>query len=408
MNISNTCVFFASCSKHLETLLQNEATSFELQNVSKRPGGIYFSSSQEKSLEFLLHTRLSSRIYKELFRFSIHDLDDLYLKAKNNPWETIFSLQQTFKIKTLFDSSAKRIFKNSVLFSQKLKDAMVDKFRQIYSKRPSVDTKNPDINLLVRVEKDKEKNWNVSISLDLCNQPLSHRGYRLDSFEAPLRENLAAGIVMLTDWNPENDLFIDSMCGSGTLSIEAALIKYNIPPSYLKIIKIIENKEKPFGFLNQLWFSKNSDLKKFFYDRLEDLYQEIQSKLKTLSSNQFYASDWDNKALQTTKKSLRQTSLEKIINIKKQNALKLMPPSHGKSGIIICNPPYGHRLGDENELMDLYRNYGENLKKNFKGFRAYIFTGNPELRKQISLSTSQRIPLFNGMIECRLLKYDLY
>jgi 23S rRNA G2445 N2-methylase RlmL len=392
----------------LETLLQNEATSFGLQNVSKRPGGIYFSSSQEKSLEFLLHTRLSSRIYKELFQFSIHDLNDLYLKAKNNPWETIFSLQQTFKIKTLFDSSAKRIFKNSVLFSQKLKDAMVDKFRQVYSKRPSVDTKNPDINLLVRVEKDKGKNWNVSISLDLCNQPLSHRGYRLDSFEAPLRENLAAGIVMLTDWDPENDLFIDSMCGSGTLSIEAALIKYNIPPTYLKIIGIIENKEKPFGFLKQLWFSKNSDLKQFFYDRLEALYQEIQSKLNSLSSNQFYASDWDNKALQTTKKNLRHTSLEKIINIKKQNALKLMPPSHGKSGIIICNPPYGIRIGDENELMNLYKDYGENLKKNFKGFRAYIFTGNPELRKQISLSTSQRIPLFNGMIECRLLKYDLY
>jgi 23S rRNA G2445 N2-methylase RlmL len=408
MNISNTCIFFASCSKNLETLLQSEATSFGLQNISKRPGGIYFSSSQEKSLDFLLHTRLSSRIYKELFQFSIQDQNDLYLKAKNNPWETVFSLQQTFKIKTLFDSSAKKTFKNSVLFSQKLKDAMVDQFRQVYSKRPSVDTKNPDINLLVRVEKGKGKNWTVSISLDLCSEPLSHRGYRLDSFEAPLRENLAAGIVMLTDWNPENELFIDSMCGSGTLSIEAALIKYNIPPTYLKIIRIIEKKEKPFGFLKQLWFSKSNDLKKIFYDRIENLYQEIQSKLNGPSSNQFYASDWDNKALQTTKKNLTQTSLEKFIHLKKQNALKLTPPDHDKSGIIICNPPYGLRLGDENELKDLYKNYGENLKNNFKGFRAYIFTGNPELRKQISLSTSQRIPLFNGMIDCRLLKYDLY
>lgn len=408
MNISKTSVFFASCSKNLETLLQSEAISYGLQNISKRPGGIYFSSSQEKSLEFLLHTRLSSRIFKELFQFSIDDLNDLYLKAINNPWETVFSLQQTFKIKTLFDSSAKRTLKNSVLFSQKLKDAIVDKFRQTYAKRPSVDTKNPDINLLVRVERGKEKNWMVSISLDLCNQPLGHRGYRLDSFEAPLRENLAAGIVMLTDWDPENDLFIDSMCGSGTLSIEAALIKYNIPPTYLKIINIIENKEKPFGFLKQLWFSKNSDLIKFFYERLENLYQEIQSKLNCLSPNQFYASDWDNKALQTTKKNLIKTNLEKIINIKKQDALKLTPPTHNKSGIIICNPPYGYRLGDEKELMSFYKNYGENLKKNFKGFRAYIFTGNPELRKQISLSTSQRIPLFNGMIECRLLKYDLY
>ena len=122
MDSNKLFLFFASCSKNLETLLEAEAHNYKLENVVKRPGGIYFSSSLEKSLDFLLHTRLSSRIYKEVFRFSIDNQNDLYEKAKNNPWDKIFSLQQTFKIKTIFDSSAKKAFKNSVFFSQKLKN----------------------------------------------------------------------------------------------------------------------------------------------------------------------------------------------------------------------------------------------------------------------------------------------
>ena len=408
MNSNKPSLFFASCSKNLETLLESEAYRYELENIIKRPGGIYFSSSLEKSLEFLLHTRLSSRIYKEVFKFSIDNQNNLYDKAKNNPWDKIFSLQQTFKIKTLFDSSAKKAFKNSVFFSQKLKDAIVDNFRQNFAKRPTVDTKTPDISFIMRVEKGERKLWTVTISLDLCTEPLGHRGYRLDSGEAPLRENLAAGIVMLTDWKPDEDIFIDSMCGSGTISIEAALIKAQIPPTFLKIKALIERKEKPFGFLNQHWFTKNKKLETFFYEKAKEIYQEIKVKLNDLPSDQFYASDWDNKVLNKAKANFQQTNLDKIINLKKQNALNLLPPKKNQGGIIICNPPYGVRIGEERELVDLYKNYGENLKKNFKGFRAYIFTGNLELRKQISLSTSQRIPLFNGMIECRLFKYELY
>ena len=408
MDSNKLFLFFASCSKNLETLLEAEAHNYKLENVVKRPGGIYFSSSLEKSLDFLLHTRLSSRIYKEVFRFSIDNQNDLYEKAKNNPWDKIFSLQQTFKIKTIFDSPAKKAFKNSVFFSQKLKDAIVDNFRQNFSKRPSVDTKTPDISFLMRVEKGNRKLWTITISLDLCAEPLSNRGYRLDSSEAPLRENLAAGIVMLTDWNSNEEIFIDSMCGSGTLSIEAALIKAQIPPTFLKIKAFVERKEKPFGFLSQNWFSKNKRLENNFYEKVKVLYQEIKMKLNGLPSDQFYASDWDNKVLKKAKANFQQTNLDKVINLKKQNAINLMPPIKKQEGVIICNPPYGVRIGEERELIDLYKNYGENLKKNFKGFRAYIFTGNLELRKQISLSTSQRIPLFNGMIECRLFKYEIY
>ena len=408
MNTQAKPNFFASCSRNLEELLEREASTFGCENISRQTGGINFSSSYETCLEFLLHSRISSRIFKKITEFSIQNLNDLYGKVKNHLWQNIFPLNQTFKIKTIFDSNAKRSFKNSILFSQKAKDGIVDHFREKTSKRPSVDTQNPDISILIRVEEASDKKWKVIFYLDLCHLPLSQRGYRKNSGEAPLRENLAAGVIMLTDWDPKKDLFIDSMCGSGTLSIEAALISAQIPPTFLKIKSFVENKEKPFSFLKHNWFNKNVGLKNYFYQRIESLYEEIENKTKKLSKKQFYASDWDNRVLNTARQNFQKMNLENVINLKKQNALKLPPPNNEEKGIIICNPPYGVRLGDEEKLKDLYRDYGENLKRNFKGFRAYIFTGNINLRKQISLSTSKRIPLYNGTIECRLLKYDLY
>ena len=400
--------FFASCSKNLEELLEREASTFGCEKTDRQTGGVSFFASYETCLEFLLHSRISSRIFMKITDFSIKSLNELYGKVKGYSWQNTFPLNQTFKIKTIFDSSAKRSFKNSILFSQKAKDGIVDHFREKTSKRPSVDTKNPDISFLIRVEETAEKKWKVIFYLDLCHMPLSQRGYRKNSGEAPLRENLAAGIIMLTDWDPKKDLFIDSMCGSGTLSIEAVLISAQIPPTFLKIKSFIENKDKPFSFLKHNWFNKNKSLKSYFYQRMESLYEDIENKTKSLSTKQFYASDWDNRVLNTARENFQKMNFENIIHLKKQNALKLPPPNNKQKGIIICNPPYGVRLGEEEKLKELYREYGENLKKNFKGFRAYIFTGNMNLRKQISLSTSKRIPLFNGTIECRLLKYDLY
>ena len=408
MTLKSNPTFFASCSKHLEELLEGEARTFGCENITQQNGGVSFNSSHETCLEFLLHTRIASRVFMKTSDFSIQSLNELYGQVKSHSWQNVFSLNQTFKIKTIFDPAAKRIFKNSILFSQKAKDGIVDHFREKTSKRPSVDTQDPDISILIRVEEVSEKKWKVTFYLDLCHLPLSQRGYRQNSGEAPLRENLAAGIIMLTDWDPDKDLFVDSMCGSGTLSIEAALISAQIPPTFLKIKSYIEDKNKPFSFLKHRWFTKNKELKEYFYKRAESLYNEIEQKIKTLSKKQFYASDWDNRVLKTARDNFEKMNLENIIHLKKQNALKLPPPNKDGKGIIICNPPYGIRLGEEEKLKELYRDYGENLKKNFKGFRAYILTGNMNLRKQISLSTSKRIPLYNGTIECRLLKYDLY
>ena len=317
MNNQTKTNFFASCSRNLEELLEREASTFGCENIDRQIGGINFSSSYETCLEFLLHSRISSRVFMKITDFSIKSLNDLYGKVKEYSWQNIFSLNQTFKIKTIFDSNAKRAFKNSILFSQKAKDGIVDNFREKTSKRPSVDTQSPDISILIRVEGTVDNKWKIIFYLDLCHLPLSQRGYRKNSGEAPLRENLAAGIIMLTDWDPKKDLFIDSMCGSGTLSIEAVLISAQIPPTFLKIRRFIEKKEKPFSFLNHNWFNKNKGLKSYFYRRAESLYEEIENKMKNLSKKQFYASDWDNRVLNTARENFQKMNFENVINLKK-------------------------------------------------------------------------------------------
>ena len=334
---------------------------------------------------------------------------DIYFEGLKIDWAKIFSSNQTFKINTLFDQQASFFFKNSKVISQYLKDAIVDQFRKITSDRPSVDTKNPNITFLTRIESSfaKDKPWKANIYLDLCGKSLSNRGYRYKNTAAPLRENLAAGIILNTDWDDKNEIFIDSMCGSGTLLIEAALIKSGVTPTYLKIKDAVERKIRPWAFMYQKWYLKDSKLKSRTEKKIKNLYSSNLKKLAELKTNQIFGMDIDGRNLQDAKKNLNSALLSTdIITLSKKDACQSIPPKPN-AGIILCNPPYGERIGEEENLEKLYYNYGENLKRNFCGYRAYIFTGNPALRKKISLQTSKRIPLYNGAIECRLLRYEL-
>jgi 23S rRNA G2445 N2-methylase RlmL len=198
------------------------------------------------------------------------------------------------------------------------------------------------------------------------------------------------------------------MCGSGTLLIEAALIKAEIVPSYLKVRRLIERKHRSWDFLAHKWFDEDPILQKKFEDKVNRIYSQTLEQINTLDYHQFYGFDRDWRALEACQENLKAALiLGKVVELKQQDATTLMPPCEGP-GIVVCNPPYGERIGDKNELEDLYYNYGENLKKNWKGFRAFIVSGDQELRKQISLQTSKRIPLFNGALDCRLLRYNLY
>lgn len=408
-DVKTTAKFFASCPRGLENLLTKELKDFAINKINVKKGGVQFEAEEYMALEFLVNTRIASRVFRKLYTFNIKDEKDLYKEASKQNWNKIFSLKQTFKISTLLDGSAKRYFKNSMILSQILKDAIVDQFRNAFDERPSVNTTDPEVSLLLRVENNiKLKTWQGIVLLDLCGEPLSSRGYRSPGHRAPLRENLAAAIVMSTDWNPEEDIFIDSMCGSGTILIEAVLQKAKIPPSYLKIRSLIETRQKPWNFLSHKWFKQKDDLQAKFETLATKIYNQTLDSLNELHFNQFYGYDISRGALEITKENLKNALIQDGIIVLEQVDSTTLNPEEEAPGIVVCNPPYGQRLGADSDLEELYHLYGENLKSNFKGYRAYVFTGNSDLRKKISLQTSKRVEMYNGNIECRLLKYELY
>jgi 23S rRNA G2445 N2-methylase RlmL len=398
--------FFASCPVGLEELLADEIKSFSASEIKNVSGGVKFKTNDKEIINIIIHTRFASRIFKEIFFTKSHDIKFIYQDLERFNWQAIINNNMTFKINTLFNPPAKRVLNNSIFYSQKLKDAIADHMREKTQARPNVDIKNPDIEFLQRIEMGKGKIFFANILVDLCGTPLSSRGYRISSHDAPLRENLAAAIIKLSQWNYKDE-FIDSMCGSGTFLIEAYLMKYNIPPSYLKIIDFIEVEAKPFSFINHLWFLNNSELVQFFNEQMKFQFESLKEKLTSNQDSPLLGFDNSGKSLDIAKTNIDNALLPKgAITLIKKDACQITPGTD--KGVVVCNPPYGERLGELENLKKLYHEYGENLKENFKGFNAFILTSNKELRKAISLRTSKKTILNNGNIECRLLQYDLF
>jgi len=401
--------FFASCPREVEHLLEKEIRALGITRIEVEKGGVAFKAEIEQALDVLLQSRVASRVFKELQVYTIASEKDLYARAKEKWWDKVFSVNQTFKINTLFDRETKENFNNSIIFSQLLKDAIADNFREKFGERPSVDTGRPDITFLLRVERKSGTDlYNARILVDMCGEPISNRGYREESLKAPLRENLAAAIIMTTDFDPEKDIFTDSMCGTGTLLIEAILMKAKVAPTYLKIRQFVEKKVPVFDFIKHPWFTVDRKAVRIFEEKAQAIYNHSLAALNELQSRQFFGFDITERAMETTRIHLHNAMIDQqIVTLNKRDATKITPMDD-PPGIVICNPPYGERMGEEEELKQLYKDYGENLKHNFKGFRAYVFTSNPLLRKAISLGTASRHTFYNGSLECRLLKYELY
>ena len=401
--------FFASCPREVEPLLEKEIRALGITRIEVEKGGVAFKCETEEAIDVLLQSRVASRVFKEIQVYTIVSEKDLYAKAKEKWWDKVFDVKQTFKINTLFDRETKEHFNNSMIFSQILKDAIVDNFREKFGERPSVDTGRPDITFLLRVERKQGSDlFNARILVDMCGEPLSNRGYREESLKAPLRENLAAAIIMTTDFDPEKDIFTDTMCGTGTFLIEGILIKAKVAPTYLKVRQFIERKAPVFDFIKHPWFIVDRKSVRLFEERAQAVYNHSLSALNELTTRQFFGFDITERALETTRLHLHNAHIDQqIVTLNKRDATKITPMDE-PPGIVICNPPYGERMGEEEELKALYKDYGENLKHNFKGFRAYVFTSNPMLRKSISLGTKERHTFYNGSLECRLLRYDLY
>ena len=374
----NTEGYFAQVPGMMEELCEQELIELGAANTKISYRGVYFNADKETLYKINYTSRLLSRVLAPLKSFHCQNTNVLYKTSLQIKWEDFLSLDNTFSISA---SVAKSNINNSLFASQRLKDAIADYFRNRYDKRPSVDTGNPDVRFNLHIEKDE-----AVISLDTSGESLHKRGYRLLAGEAPMQETLAAAIIRISNWNGENLLW-DPMCGSGTILCEALMHYCRIPAQKLR---------KKFGFFN---------LPDFDNELWNKIKEDSESKIRPLKKGIISGSDKSQKMLDVAKENLSRLPYSDSVKL---NCHPFQHVKQFENGTLITNPPYGIRLGNIEDVKDLYKELGDFLKTNCKGTSAFIYTGDPALRKSIGLRTSRRVPLVNGKLEGVLFQIDSY
>ena len=360
----------------LEQVLAQELTQLGANNITIGRRMVAFTGDKELMYRanFQLHTAI--RILKPIKHFKANSADDVYEEIKKIDWSQYIEKGKTFSVDSVVYSEE---FRNSRFVTYKVKDAIVDQFRESTGTRPNISISNPDIRLNIHIADDK-----ATLSLDSSGESLHRRGYRQETTEAPLNEVLAAGMILMSGWKGETD-FIDPMCGSGTLLIEAALIARNINPGVFR---------KEFAF--ERW----NDFDKELFDNIyNDDSQERDFE------HHIYGYDIDIKAVNTARLNARAAGLTKDITIEEADFKNFKQPEN--PAIIITNPPYGERISTPN-LLGTYKMIGERLKHQFVGNDAWILSYREECFEQIGLKPSIKIPVFNGSLECEFRKYALF
>jgi 23S rRNA G2445 N2-methylase RlmL len=405
--------YFASCPVGIEELLTQEILALGAKTATPARGGVHFEAFHEIALKVILYSRLASRVFKFLYQFEVLHEKDYYLEATDIKWKSLMDVTHTFRLTTIFGDlpREREEFRNSQFANLKLKDAIVDWFRHYEKERPSVAKDYPDVSFLARIDRGREKPYLVTLLYDLCGDPLNQRGYRLSKTEAPLKENLAAAMLQIVGWNPQEEHLLDAMCGSGTIAIEAALMAGNIPPSFLKVDRYLKNVNyKHWTFQNYPWLTKDQHLQANFTQLLKGVLADTEKGLAELRKRPglIVANDLSEMTLNSARENARKARLEDVIDFTHVDARETYPA--GPKTLFICNPPYGERLepGDEEKLRTLYKGLGDHWKHNFKGHRAALFTGNLEVLKAVGLKSSKRHILHNGDIDCRLAEYVIY
>jgi putative N6-adenine-specific DNA methylase len=371
--------FFASTARGLVDPLEQELKDLGLNIKGKTAGGVYFESNWEGCYKANLHSRMASRILKPTQDFFAYQPEELYAQIMRHDYTKYIKPNQTLSIDVSVGDSMMR---DQRFLAMKIKDAIVDQFRDKFGVRPDVDNYNPALRVVVRSVKNQ-----FNVSIDTSGESLFKRGYRKDVGEAPLKENLAAGLIKLSDWDGKTAL-VDFMCGSGTFMIEAAMMAKNIAPGI---------NRKGFGFMNLLNFESE------VWDKVVD---EAIAAEKEEIETKFYAYDIDNKVLKSAKENAKAAGVDDVIEFKKESVATVEPPV--EKGLIIVNPPYGARIGDEDNLRDVYRDLSFTLKHRFKGWDAWILSGNKDLIADLKLKSTRKHFVFNGNIECRFLKYSMF
>ncbi|BCS54898.1 class I SAM-dependent RNA methyltransferase [Geobacter sp. SVR] len=369
---------FAAVPRGAEEVAARELEALGIEGAKVGRGGVSFVTNREGLYRANLWLRTASRILVQLAVFPCSSPEELYQGVHALGWAGLITPAMTLAVDcSLRDSS----LTHSGFVALKTKDAIVDRIREACGSRPSVDTSSPDVRINVHLLKNV-----CTVSLDSSGDALDRRGYRLERTEAPLRETLAATIVALTGWDGSIPL-VDPMCGSGTIPIEAALMAARIPPGL----------QRPFGFQRWLGYDRN------VWDRL---LKEADNGVRQIPVGLVTGYDQDSQSLARATKNAAKAGFQGQLHFF-HAALEAFRPE-AERGVVIINPPYGKRLGEEEELKELYCQIGDIMKQRCRGWTGFVITGNLELAKYIGLKASRRFVLFNGPIECRLLKYELY
>ena len=360
----------------LEPVLAKELTQLGANEVQIGRRMVSFMGDKEMMYRanFQLHTAI--RILKPIKHFKALSADDVYREVQKIDWSEYIGLDKTFAVDSVVFSEE---FRHSKFVAYKVKDAIVDQFREKTGKRPNISVANPDIRLNIHIAEDK-----CTLSLDSSGESLHRRGYRQESVEAPLNEVLAAGMILMTGWQGETD-FIDPMCGSGTLLVEAALIAHNMAPGLFR---------KEYAF--EKWPDFDSDL----FDRI---YNDDSSEREF--THHIYGYDVDIKAVNTARLNVRAAGLLNDITVEEADFKNFTQPK--EKSIIVTNPPYGERISTP-DLLGTYKMIGERLKHQFLNNDAWILSYREECFDQICLKPSIKIPVYNGSLECEFRKYQIF
>ena len=361
----------------MEELLVAELKQLGAVDVSKGNRLVHFTGDKGFMYKCNLGLRTAIKILKPIKQFHVKDENDLYTKLYHYDWSTLLSPDQTFAIDSVVHGN---VFNHSLYVSQRCKDALVDRFRKDYGKRPTVDTRHPDIRFHLHIFDQK-----CSLSIDTSGRSLHHRGYRSLTNIAPINEVLAAGIIMLSNWDQTTD-FLDPMCGSGTFLIEAAMMACKIPANINR---------------NIFAFEKWKDWDETLFDKIKS------SKLNGVVSPaaKIYGFDKAPSAIEKSITNIKNAALEDFVQVNRAdffNSQKMGDsPLH-----LLTNPPYGERL--EGDINTLYKNFGDTLKQSYPNTQAWIISSNFEALKFFGLRPTRKIKLFNGKLETRLCNFPIY
>ena len=369
--------FFATCPRGLEALLADELLAQRALKIIVTDGGVSFEGSLETMYRVNLHSRIATRIMSRVGQGSYATEEDIYKATFKLHWPSWFKVNQTIRVKV---TGVKCPLKSLDFVTLRIKDAVCDRFREEGALRPSVSVRDPDVRIHAYLTQDQ-----YQLYLDTSGAPLYQRGFRDVSVIAPLRENLAAGIIMLSGWIPGTP-FLDPMCGSGTFLIEAAMMAVNQPPGM----------KRTFGFQKLTSFDEG------LWKKIET---EAMNKMKPIEFLDIYGSDMDLRAVRVARHNLKVAGLEEVAKVMQSDFIKLEPPT--SEGTLVTNPPYGQRIGEDEDLKEVYPVWAKHMKESFGGWNTYFLTADLEMPKDMRLKPSKKTPLYNGALECRLFEIKM-